>query len=65
MTRVTVLEAATYFGISKRTIFRRIAGGELKSEKVNGKVFVVLDDDIDIVTKSDNFGHPRRRDVNY
>ena len=56
MTRVTVLEAATYFGISKRTVFRRISGGELKSEKVNGKVLVILDDDIDIATvnASDN-----------
>ena len=45
MTRLTVLEAATYFGISKRTVFRRISEGKFKSEKVNGKVLVILDDD--------------------
>ena len=50
MTRLTVLEAATYFGISKRTVFRRISEGKFKSEKVNGKVLVILDDDIDIAT---------------
>ena len=46
MTRLTVLEAATYFGISKRTVFRRISEGKFKSEKVNAKVLVILDDDI-------------------
>tara|TARA_B100000745_G_scaffold286111_1_gene221828 strand:+ start:218 stop:592 length:375 start_codon:yes stop_codon:yes gene_type:complete len=45
MTRLTVLEAATYFGISKRTVFRRISEGKFKSEKVNAKVLVILDDD--------------------
>ena len=45
MTRLTVLEAATYFGISKRTVFRRISEGKFKSEKINGKGLIILDDD--------------------
>lgn len=48
MTRLTVLEAASFFGISKRTVFRRISEGKLQSEKVYGKVQILLDDDIDI-----------------
>ena len=56
MTRLTVLEAATFFGISKRTVFRRISEGKFKSEKVNGKVLVILDDDIVIppINANDN-----------
>ena len=56
MTRLTVLEAATYFGISKRTVFRRISEGKFKSEKVNAKVLVILDDDIVIppINANDN-----------
>ena len=56
MTRLTVLEAASFFGISKRTIFRRISEGKLQSEKVYGKVQILLDDDIDIsaVSATDN-----------
>ena len=56
MTRLTVLEAATYFGISKSTVFRRISEGKFKSEKVNAKVLVILDDDIVIppINANDN-----------
>ena len=56
MTRLTVLEAASFFGISKRTVFRRISEGKLQSEKVYGKVQILLDDDIDIsaVSATDN-----------
>ena len=56
MTRLTVLEAATYFGISKRTVFRSISEGKFKSEKVNAKVLVILDDDIVIppINANDN-----------
>ncbi len=56
MTRLTVLEAASFFGISKRTVFRRISEGKLQSEKVYGKVQILIDDDIDIsaVSATDN-----------
>ena len=56
MTRLPVLEAASFFGISKRTVFRRISEGKLQSEKVYGKVQILIDDDIDIsaVSATDN-----------
>lgn len=48
MTELTVRQASKHFDVSTRTIFRKIKKGELLSKKVNGKVIVLLSDNVDI-----------------
>ena len=48
MTELTVKEASKHFDVSTRTIFRKIKKGELLTKKVDGKVIVLLSDNLGI-----------------
>ena len=48
MTEMTIKQASQYFGVSSRTIFRKIKKGELLTKKVGGKVIILLSDNVDI-----------------
>ncbi len=54
MKKLTVSEAAKFFGITKEAIYNRVRRGKLKTVNENGLKYVVVEDDIRSMPKTRN-----------
>lgn len=54
MKKLTVSEAANFFGITKEAIYNRVRRGKLKTVNENGLKYVVVEDDIRSIPKTRN-----------